>query len=462
MALDKFLTPQGDTQFDRGKERSGGCFDVLNLHRERNNLDFQPNGDSSMKHLPGLTLVDSAAEARDAAIAQQTELVRAQESLMRTMMQLAMLIQRMNPEQLKLFGELMRNLMLGGQQGDGGNGGGGDHPTRPPEGGGGDRPTRPGTGGGDHPTKPGNGGGDHPPAKPGGGDKPTKPGGNDHPTKPGGDDHNDGSDKPVHPPDPKPTNGKVIWRVDADHPPSSDKNISYSMDDNKHNAGGSSVKIKHDDDGKGYINFKVNRWPDLPEGWEKNPPANVSPEQLKQMKEAVSYRAELTSYQEEDRFKPGHTYEIKFDNQLAKWDSDKSVWGDIFFQMHQSAPYGVPEFAIGTRQNKYGLLLNGHWKELDLPPVDKTVGDWQDWKVKMSMPKEDGSGGKVEVMHDGKVVYTDNDWELKTGYKQGNPYVKVGIYKAVYHEDENGKYTGTGGSRHRELNVGSFSVSDVT
>ncbi len=234
------------------------------------------------------------------------------------------------------------------------------------------------------------------------------------------------------------------------------------MDDNKKNFGGSSVKFLHDKDGDGYINFKVDRWPNLPEGWEKNPPANVSQEQLAEMKKATSYRAELTSYQEEDRFKPGHTYDVKFDNQLAKWDHDKSAWGDIFFQMHQSAPYGVPEFALGTRQGKYAVMLNGHWQNLDLPPVDQTIGDWQDWKVKMTMPKEDGSGGKLQVVHDGKVVYTNNDWELKTGYGQGNPYVKVGIYKAVYHEDENGKYTGTGGSRHRELNVGSFSVTDVS
>jgi hypothetical protein len=327
-----------------------------------------------------------------------------------------------------------------------------------------DKPNRP-----DKPTKPEN---PETPDKPNKPDKPDKPDTPDKPNKPDKPDKPDTPDKPDKPNKPeKPTTpeqpdqnprGTKIWGLDFSNG-IPDKNINHSMDDNKTNFGGSHVTLKTLADGRQVGNFSVDRWPNLPKGWEHNHPANVSDAEVERLKETRSFRAELTSYQEEDRLKPGHTYDMAFNNQLVKWDADKSEWGDLFWQMHQSAPYGVPELGLGTHKGKYAVTVDGKWHDLDnLPPVDQTIGDWQKWNIRISMPEKDGARGSVQFMHDGKVVYSVDNWELKTGYGQGNPYVKFGIYKAVYHQDDHKKYEATGGSRFREQNVDNFAMTDIS
>jgi hypothetical protein len=287
-------------------------------------------------------------------------------------------------------------------------------------------------------------------------------------TKPPKDNGGGGAERPPNRgPDKNDTasgaSSRDVYRHDFSNGLGGDKNFTYSMDDNKKNRGGSSVKFIETEDGRKVANFRIDRWPDLPKGWEDNPPDHVSDSELDRLKEKRSYRAELTSYQTEDRLKPGHTYDINFKNQLTRWDHDKSAWGDMFFQLHQAPPYGVPDFALGTHQGKYAVWDGHGWKKLDIPDVDQTIGDWHDWSVKMKMPGENGKGGGIDVYRNGKRVYSDDNWQLKSDYyDEGNPYLKFGIYKAVYNRDDKQKYEATGGSRYRELNFDNFVLTDVT
>jgi hypothetical protein len=271
---------------------------------------------------------------------------------------------------------------------------------------------------------------------------------------------NGGTDKvPDGPPPDAPKNkGKILYELQDNKGHFADSGMTKSIDDNKHNFGGSSVEWKNID-GKQVLNLSVDRWPNLPAGWEKNPPAGVSPAEIERMKSATSYRAEATDYSPNHRLRPGHTYDVQFTNQLVKWDSEPSAWGDMFMQLRQSANYGVPELALGTHNGKYGVFYQGGWHDLPLT-VDDTKGKWQQWGLHMQMPNENGGSGDLQVMYNGKPIYDIPNWKLTHGYSQGDPYLKFGIYKAVYHEDDNGKYTATHGSRYREINYADFTVSD--
>lgn len=125
--------------------------------------------------------------------------------------------------------------------------------------------------------------------------------------------------------------GRDLYNLDFSNGRLGDSNVTYSIDDNKHKFGGSHVRFKTAErDGRevDVANFSVDRWPDLPPGWDKHPPAGISEDYLKELKQKRSFRAELTSYQKEDQLQPGHDYEINFANQLVRWDRNRSAWGD--------------------------------------------------------------------------------------------------------------------------------------
>lgn len=262
--------------------------------------------------------------------------------------------------------------------------------------------------------------------------------------------------------DEKATQGRDIYRLDFSGGKDGDKNVTTSIDNNRKNFGGSDIAFKRLPDGKEVANFKIDRWPDLPAGWERNPPDNVSDSELNKLKERRSYRAELTSYTNEDRLEPGKTYQVNFRNQLVKWDRDASEWGDMFFQFKQSRDYGVPELAIGTHKGKYSVFVAGKWHDVPLPPVSETVGEWQDWNLRFKMPKADGTGGQLDFYRNGEKFFSVPNYKLHYGYGEGNPYLKFGVYKAVYNGDDRKSGMNTQGSRHREINFDSFSLTDVS
>jgi len=232
-----------------------------------------------------------------------------------------------------------------------------------------------------------------------------------------------------------------VLDLDFDGGNKGDANVDRSLNNNNNDDdqdGGSSIKYVTLADGRKVVQFNIDRYSDRP------------------AEEGKNYRSELTSFAPEDRLKPGHTYSTKWNMQLTEWERDRSPWGEMFLQVRQSKNTGVPDTALGVKDDKYSIFIHGKWTDLGLPPVSETIGDWQEWDLKIKMPEADGSGGQLEVWRNGKKVYDIPNYKLDSGYADGNPYLKFGIYKARWKIDNVAT-----DSVKRQANFDDFRLTDL-
>lgn len=423
---------------------AGPSFDRQSLYGGRDRHDASPRGRVPVDFGSEPTFYDSAFDKQDRCAPESDAKPR---ELLTAFLSLLSMFKRLTPQQFMEFNRMLFAALFGfNNGGDGGpddrggahrgdNGGGHN--------GGGNRGGR-----GDQ-SKGGrkNGGGRTDGGRDGGGGRTDGGGRNGGDGSGQGDGGDDRGGRDYHPP-----RGREVLRLDfADG--LKDKNVAYSMDDNKNNRGGSKITFKNVD-GRNVANFRIDRLPGYPEGYEKTHPI---PEDAPK-----SFRAEFGAFNPEDRLQPGHGYDVDFSVQFVDWQNDPSHWGDTIFQLRQSPNYGVPEMALGTHRGKLAVLQpNGTWHDTDINVAD--LGNkFHDFKIHMQMQKDDGSGGHFEIYLDGKKIYEKKDWHLKFGYGQGLPYTKFGIYKRVFEDSDPPPYKDTNGLRYREINFDYYNLTDVT